>query len=242
MLIGRGTERRRLAFALPRAWPPADATALVRRSGLVWRHLSTLVSHERLASGPRRSIHTVYRMVAPDRFGYEIAGGATAIVIGSRRWDRTSPRPSSARHSSRHCDNQPRSGATFAMRISSPRRACAATALADHLLRSTHARLVHGLARQADIAHARPADGDDGALHARRLRPLQPAGAAAPTTMSDSAFTVLWSTREPGLNASRLPSTKAEEPCLPVSRVAGRAAWRRSRQPSARGSSPPGRS
>ena len=91
VLIGRGTERRRLEFALPRAWPPADATALVRRSGLVWRHLRTLVSHERLASGPRRSIRTVYRMVAPDRFSYEIAGGATAIVIGSRRWDRISP-------------------------------------------------------------------------------------------------------------------------------------------------------
>jgi len=89
VLIGRGTERRRLEFALPRAWPPADATALVRRSGLVWRHLRTLVSHERLASGPR---------------------------------------PGSTRHSNRRCDSRPRSGATFAMRISSPRRACAATA------------------------------------------------------------------------------------------------------------------
>lgn len=83
-------ERRRFEFVLPRAWPPADATALVRRSGRVWRNLRALVSHERLASDPRHAIRTVYRMVAPDRLRYEIAGGAEAVVIGNRRWDRAS--------------------------------------------------------------------------------------------------------------------------------------------------------
>jgi hypothetical protein len=86
--IGRG--RRRFEFVLPRDWPPADATALVRRSGRVWRNLRALVSHEVLGSDPRRAIHTVYRMVAPDRLSYEIAGGAAAVVIGNRRWDRAS--------------------------------------------------------------------------------------------------------------------------------------------------------
>lgn len=85
-----GRARKRFEFVLPRAWPPADATALVRRSGRVWRNLRALVSHERLASDPRHAIHTVYRMVAPDRLSYEIAGGAEAVVIGNRRWDRAS--------------------------------------------------------------------------------------------------------------------------------------------------------
>jgi hypothetical protein len=86
-----GRERRRFPFVLPRAWPPADATVLVHRSGRVWRNLSALVSHERLASDPRHAIRTVYRMVAPDRLRYEIAGGTGAVVIGNRRWDRASP-------------------------------------------------------------------------------------------------------------------------------------------------------
>jgi hypothetical protein len=90
LTIGRGSERRRFAFVLPRAWPPADATELVRRSGRVWRNLRTLVSRERLASDPHHELRTVYRMVAPDRFSYEIDGGAAAIVIGNRRWDRSS--------------------------------------------------------------------------------------------------------------------------------------------------------
>jgi hypothetical protein len=85
-----GRERKRLAFVLPRAWPPADATAVVRRSGRVWRNLRALVSHERLASDPRHAIRTVYRIVAPDRLGYDIAGGTGAVVIGNRRWDRAS--------------------------------------------------------------------------------------------------------------------------------------------------------
>jgi hypothetical protein len=78
-------------FAVPRTWPPADATALVSRSGRVWRNLRTLVSHERLASDRRHVIHTRYHMAAPDRFAYEIAGGPAAIILGSRRWDRSSP-------------------------------------------------------------------------------------------------------------------------------------------------------
>jgi hypothetical protein len=86
-----GRSKRRFVFALPRPWPPTDATALVSRSGRVWRNLRTLVSHERLASDRRHVIHTRYRMAAPDRFAYQIAGGPAAIILGSRRWDRSSP-------------------------------------------------------------------------------------------------------------------------------------------------------
>ena len=86
--VGRDRQRR-YSFTLPTTIP--DATALVRRSGRVWRSLKTLVWSERLASSPRNRLDTVYRAVAPDRFSYRIAGGAEAVVIGGRRWDRASP-------------------------------------------------------------------------------------------------------------------------------------------------------
>jgi hypothetical protein len=89
--IGRGAEPRRFEFVLPHAWPHTDAGALVRRSGRVWRNLKTLVWRERLASDSRHAIRTVYRVVAPDRLSYQVAGGAAAVVIGHRRWDRDAP-------------------------------------------------------------------------------------------------------------------------------------------------------
>jgi len=97
--IGRGAEPRRIEFVLPRAWPHTDAGALVRRSGRVWQNLKTLVWHERLASDRRHVIRTVYRVAAPDRLSYQVAGGAAAVVIGNRRWDRASPTDSWQRSS-----------------------------------------------------------------------------------------------------------------------------------------------
>jgi len=82
--------RRRFSFILPRPWPYPDATEIVRRSGHVWQNLRTLTWRERLASGPRNHLDTVYRAVAPNRFGYRIVGRAEAVVIGTRRWDRSS--------------------------------------------------------------------------------------------------------------------------------------------------------
>jgi hypothetical protein len=89
--IGEGAEQRSIDFALPHPWPHADANALVRRSGRVWRNLRTVVWRERLASDARHSINTVYGAVAPDRLSYRIRGGAAAVVIGIRRWDRATP-------------------------------------------------------------------------------------------------------------------------------------------------------
>jgi hypothetical protein len=91
VLIGEGTARA-LSFVLPRPWPPPGAAALVARAGRVWRRLRTLVSHERLASNPRNAVTTRWRYVAPSGFAYDIAGGASAVVIGARRWDRGSPK------------------------------------------------------------------------------------------------------------------------------------------------------
>ena len=46
---------------------------------------------ERLASSPTNAIVTRWRLEPPNRFSYVIRGGAQAIVIGGRRWDRNSP-------------------------------------------------------------------------------------------------------------------------------------------------------
>jgi hypothetical protein len=105
--IGRGAQERRFRFVLPRAWPPPDATALVRRSGRVWRNLKTLVWHERLASSPDRVLRTVYSAVAPSSLSYRIAGGPQAVVIGTRRWDRASPTDSWQRSSQQPPLRQP---------------------------------------------------------------------------------------------------------------------------------------
>lgn len=46
---------------------------------------------ERLASSPTNVLVARWRLEAPNRVAYWIRGGAQAIVIGARRWDRTSP-------------------------------------------------------------------------------------------------------------------------------------------------------
>jgi copper transport protein len=79
----------RLAFRVPARAVPA--AALVSRADRVYRSLRSLTIHERLASGPGDVVHTTFRVVAPDRLAYAIAGGPQAVVIGARRWDRATP-------------------------------------------------------------------------------------------------------------------------------------------------------
>jgi hypothetical protein len=105
--VGRGAQQRRFPFVLPRTWPPPDATALVRRSGRVWRRLKTLVWRERLASGPSRVLRTVYSALAPSSLSYRITGGPQAVVIGTRRWDRATPTGSWQRSSQQPPLRQP---------------------------------------------------------------------------------------------------------------------------------------
>ena len=77
-----------LRFVLPSRWPAPVATGLVTRADRVFRSLRTLVIHERLASNARNAIATVYRVAAPDKLAYSIAGGPKAVVIGDTRWDK----------------------------------------------------------------------------------------------------------------------------------------------------------
>jgi len=83
VVVGRGS----LEFAVPRSTPPADM--LLERATRAFRRLRSVEYVERLASDPRRRIVTRWRLEAPDRIAYAIRGGADAVLIGNRRWDRT---------------------------------------------------------------------------------------------------------------------------------------------------------
>jgi hypothetical protein len=76
-------------FQIPKAAP--KAAAIVRRAGRVFRRLHTLVYLESLRSKPNSGILTRWRFAAPNRMSYVIRGGASAVVIGERRWDRIKP-------------------------------------------------------------------------------------------------------------------------------------------------------
>ncbi len=78
-------------FTLPGSLELPDGTAIVERASEVWKQLKTLVWHERLAASPTDALHTVYRAVAPDELSYTIAGGSASVIIGTERWDRSTP-------------------------------------------------------------------------------------------------------------------------------------------------------
>jgi copper transport protein len=75
-----------VVFDLPARAP--DASALLRRVTRAYRSARTAVFDERLASTPSNGQTTRFTVVAPDRLAYQTRGGPSAIVIGSRRWDR----------------------------------------------------------------------------------------------------------------------------------------------------------
>lgn len=76
--------------ALP-VWPPRDGSAIMARAGRVWRALRSLAYVEHLAADPTNRQTSDWRVAAPDRVAYSIRGaGGDGIVIGNRRWDRSS--------------------------------------------------------------------------------------------------------------------------------------------------------
>jgi copper transport protein len=81
---------RTLVFAAPAAAP--NATAVLRRVRAAYRRSRTIVFDETLASSPRNATTTRFTLVAPHRLAYRTHGGASAIVIGARRWDRANDR------------------------------------------------------------------------------------------------------------------------------------------------------
>ena len=77
---------RPVAFDIPAR--PRPAAAIVARAGRVTRALKSLVYVESLRSGPTGGLLTTWSMQAPNEVEYRIRGGADAIVLGTRRWDR----------------------------------------------------------------------------------------------------------------------------------------------------------
>jgi copper transport protein len=77
-----------LTFPLPERWPPPSADGIVRRTTRTFRRASSVSYFEHLASSPRNAVNTVFVMERPDKLAYRIERGASAIVIGDRRWDR----------------------------------------------------------------------------------------------------------------------------------------------------------
>ena len=81
---------RTLAFAVTADAPPARA--LLARVTRLYRSARTIVFDETLASTPTNGTTTRFTIIAPNRLAYRTRGGPSAIVIGPRRWDRTSDR------------------------------------------------------------------------------------------------------------------------------------------------------
>jgi hypothetical protein len=86
IVLGSGAP---VSFDIPAHPRPADA--IVRRATRVWRNLSSLVYVESLRSNPTLALVSTWRMQAPGKMSYTIRDGASAVVVGNRRWDRTKP-------------------------------------------------------------------------------------------------------------------------------------------------------
>ena len=87
-LVVDGGIATRWRVSLPSRWPPRDATTLIAGATRAWRSLRTLSFRERLASDPEHVVTSTWRVQAPDRLAYEIERGASAVIIGKRRWDK----------------------------------------------------------------------------------------------------------------------------------------------------------
>ena len=85
---GAGRQPARVRFDLPQQWPPPPARALVARATRVFRTLPAVDFSETLASNEQTVVRSTWRLEAPNRLRYDIAGGGSAIVVGPRRWDR----------------------------------------------------------------------------------------------------------------------------------------------------------
>jgi hypothetical protein len=79
----------RTTFDVPATTSPGDA--LLRRVEDRYRTLRSVFYLERLASGPAHALTALWRLEYPNRLEYQIPNGTAGIVIGNRRWDRTTP-------------------------------------------------------------------------------------------------------------------------------------------------------
>ena len=80
---------RPVTFDIPARTRPA--ATIVARAARATRALKSLVYEESLRSGPTGGLLTTWSLQAPDEVEYRIRGGADAVVLGTRRWDRDRP-------------------------------------------------------------------------------------------------------------------------------------------------------
>jgi hypothetical protein len=88
-----GASSTRWSVRLPETWPPRDAAQLVAHANRAWRALRSLSFEETIGSGSPRVVRSSWQVEAPDRLTYRIAGGASAVIVGNRRWDRPPGEP-----------------------------------------------------------------------------------------------------------------------------------------------------
>jgi hypothetical protein len=77
----------KLRFRAPARARPAGA--LVARATRAFRALRSVDYVERLASSPRHHVVSDFTLERPNRLEYHIRAGASGIIIGARRWDRS---------------------------------------------------------------------------------------------------------------------------------------------------------
>ena len=92
-VVVEGDSTVRWRVALPETWPPTNAARVLRRSDRVWRSLGSLSYDETLRSDERHVLRSSWQMQAPDRLAYQIPDGASAVVVGKRRWDKVPGEP-----------------------------------------------------------------------------------------------------------------------------------------------------
>jgi copper transport protein len=76
----------KLVFRVPEHPRPADA--ILTRATRAFRALRSVDYVERLASSPTARVVSDFTLERPNRLEYRIKGGASGIIIGSKRWDR----------------------------------------------------------------------------------------------------------------------------------------------------------
>jgi hypothetical protein len=82
---------KRLTFGIPAH--PESASALVAKATRVFRALRSVEYVERLASSPRNKVISDFTLERPNKLEYRIHDGASGIIIGARRWDRSRTGP-----------------------------------------------------------------------------------------------------------------------------------------------------
>ena len=80
-----------LRFTFPAVWTPPSALQITTAATSVFARLRSVTIDEYLRSNPSYTAHTHWRLEAPNRLTYTaVGGGPEGVIIGNRRWDRTS--------------------------------------------------------------------------------------------------------------------------------------------------------